>query len=330
MTTQSSATVVYNSTSPLPPYGYQAIITQEYYRPNNVPSGRILPIKISIPQPPPLGGYTVTIFLGDILIAEYTYDILGELTQNILISGKCLQLQAADGGPKCDSTLISAKNSLILITIVNNTCLGLQGANIGDVYELNFNSCLNGSFVATSTFRGKDQFTVAYPSSCIGCQCLAIEGDKFQVPQIQITAQSTIEGTDVGEAIFVVCDEYQYYDNCKIPHNTCKTRYVTYDKVKQTKFNKCCPYMVSVVRGKGLTLNEKVTYLYNKYRINVPFNEFYGNIILYGMTRYVLAKLLWGKFDIDYLLNKYTKEFFHDLKHSRFCNFIEFFDTSVK
>jgi hypothetical protein len=230
--------------------------------------------------------------------------------------------------PCSDSPLPPAVN-IVRFTILNNTCPEVQGSNIGDIYEVNINYCNNGTFAATSLFIGKNQFSISHPTSCIGCNCLKTE-DKFQVPQIQITAQFTLEGTDIAEAVFVVCDQYEYYNNCEIPHNTCKIRYIDNDKVKQTKFNKCCPYMVSVVRGKGVTLTEKVTYLYNKYKITIPFNEFYGNIILYGMTRYILIKLLWGKFDINYLLNKYTKDFFHDLKHSRFCNFLEFFETSVK
>ena len=47
---------------------------------------------------------------------------------------------------------------------------------------------------------------------------------------------------------------------------------------KQTYFIQCCPFMVSVVKGKGETLREKVTYLYNKYSMTeMNFNDFYGN-----------------------------------------------------
>ena len=44
------------------------------------------------------------------------------------------------------------------------------------------------------------------------------------------------------------------------------------------------------------------------------------------MTRYILSRILYGKFCIDYLLEKYYKQFIKDLGRSRFCRFIEFFE----
>jgi hypothetical protein len=86
--------------------------------------------------------------------------------------------------------------------------------------------------------------------------------------------------------------------------------------------------MVSVTKGKGTTLNEKLQYLIsqNLQPNNMGINEFLYNIIKYGMTRYILSRLLYGCFDINYLLGKYYKKFLRDLGRSRFCRFIEFFD----
>ena len=54
--------------------------------------------------------------------------------------------------------------------------------------------------------------------------------------------------------------------------------------------------------------------------------NFYEQMILYGMLKYILAKLLYGEFNIKYLLRKYNKQFFKDLSHSRFCGAIDFFN----
>ena len=43
------------------------------------------------------------------------------------------------------------------------------------------------------------------------------------------------------------------------------------------------------------------------------------------MLRYILSRLMYGEFDINYLLNEYTIKFINDLKQSRFCEFAQFF-----
>ena len=151
----------------------------------------------------------------------------------------------------------------------------------------------------------------------------------IRVPQINITGQTTIDGSDVGDAIFTILDEFSYYkhDN-PIPENNCMIRYINRDDVKETEFRQCCPYIVSVLRGKGKTLYDRALSIYNKLgeaKIGVPFITFYRYIILYGMAKYILSKLLYGDFNIDYLLGKYNEKFLEDLGNSRFCGFIEFF-----
>lgn len=43
------------------------------------------------------------------------------------------------------------------------------------------------------------------------------------------------------------------------------------------------------------------------------------------MVRYILARVLYGYFDIDFLLQRNNERFFSNLKKSRFCNFIQYF-----
>ena len=86
--------------------------------------------------------------------------------------------------------------------------------------------------------------------------------------------------------------------------------------------------MVSVVKGVGLTLKEKLQNIYDNMfsSIGVSFGQFYENIALYGMAKFILARILYGNFDINYLLGKYNDKFLRDLAMSRFCSFVQFFE----
>ena len=43
------------------------------------------------------------------------------------------------------------------------------------------------------------------------------------------------------------------------------------------------------------------------------------------MVKYILARVLYGYFNINFLLWKYNKRFLKDLSRSRFCNSVQFF-----
>ncbi len=147
------------------------------------------------------------------------------------------------------------------------------------------------------------------------------------IPKIHIEAQTTIMGSDVSDAIFRIYDEFTYYDKDTIPDNTCHERIS--NNIKTTIFRQCCPYMVSVVKGEGATLLEKIIYLFNQGDTNNPNSYvFYQNMILYGMAKYILSRLLYGKFNINYLLGKYNERFLKKLSGSRFCAFNAFFEQN--
>jgi hypothetical protein len=60
--------------------------------------------------------------------------------------------------------------------------------------------------------------------------------------------------------------------------------------------------------------------------VNVDnYNAFLINIIIYSMLKYILARLLYGNFDINYLLGKYNKQFLIDLKNSEYYHFLDNF-----
>jgi len=146
------------------------------------------------------------------------------------------------------------------------------------------------------------------------------------VPLINISGQTLVDGSDVGQIVFNILDKYYYY-NVKTPltNKICHLDCIPEGDLKDTIFNKSCPKMASVFIGEGSTLYIKVDDVWNNSDLNINLQTFYENVIRYGMLRYILSKLLYGNFNINYLLRKYYNTFLKDLRKSRFCNFVEFF-----
>ena len=122
-------------------------------------------------------------------------------------------------------------------------------------------------------------------------------------PEILIMSVLLIDNTDIGDSLFKV-------KNLNV--------------VK--KYKKSCPKIVSVLRGVGLTALDKLNDIYITENIAITGLEFLYNIVEYSMVRYFLSKLLYGIFDIKYLLGKYYNKFIIDLKNSEFKNFVIFFN----
>jgi hypothetical protein len=150
-----------------------------------------------------------------------------------------------------------------------------------------------------------------------------------KVPIINIQGQTTYNGDYLSDMTFTIKDKYQYYgyhlDTIKM--SKCKDIFIKFKKLKTTTFLEFHIPLQNVVKGKGCTLREKLLHYYNHHQhlIGPSFNDFYIQIILYGMSKYILSKLLYGDFNINYLCQNRNKQFFKDLKHSRFCGFINFF-----
>jgi len=153
------------------------------------------------------------------------------------------------------------------------------------------------------------------------------------VPSIFIDFQSLIDGSDIGNTILRVTDDYQYYDHKTtpiIPNYTCKV--ITSNNPKITEFEESCPLIVSILRGIGNTAWEKTQYLIENVTTDQSdIYNFFINLVRYSMLKYLLSRLMYGKFNINYVLNKYDKKFLKDLSHTRFCNFVnEFTDPNSK
>lgn len=203
----------------------------------------------------------------------------------------------------------------------------------GDIYTINMLACDNvDSFNVQVNLSRSNIKKFAVPqvaSTCFDCNCLT-QGKcgNVRVPIISIAGQTTIDGSDVGDVKFTICDEFTYYKEEKLCHdNVCAVIFIAPSQIKQTVFNQCCPFMVSVLKGRGFTLREKAQSLFDAFssKIGVPFETFYDNIILYGMSKYILSRLLYGHFNINFLLGKYNEKFLKNLGDSRFCSFLQVF-----
>lgn len=146
------------------------------------------------------------------------------------------------------------------------------------------------------------------------------------IPLIDINFQSLIDGSDIGNTIFTIIDEFEYYNGKTtpiIPNHNCKI--IKSDNAKTTIFDKSCPKIISVLRGIGNTAEQKIKYLHENFALDEDFYNFYLNIVEYSMLKYLLSRILYGEFNINYILNNNNKKFIRNLGNSRFCNFVKKF-----
>jgi len=149
-----------------------------------------------------------------------------------------------------------------------------------------------------------------------------IENTDIYVPILDISSQTLIDGSDVGETIFTIQDKFQYYDNIPSEFNKCGTYKINPDQLKTTIFNKSCPKIVSVVIGDEDTWYNKTESIFirlGQEKIGTDFGNFRRRMLFYAMLKYILSRILYGKFNINYLLRKYDEKFLKNLKNSRFC-----------
>lgn len=226
-------------------------------------------------------------------------------------------------------TLVSANNSLYPAdstlempyqtndnyTINVLSCCGTNGTKSIDVaferplWQAIIPECPNGSGIASNT-----------PDCVSPCQ-------NVKVPLLFINGQTTIDGSDVADMLFTIYDKYSYEEECPLPKTrTCSVNYVDKIDLVKTVLRVCSAKMVSVVRGKGDTLYCKADYIWMNLKPTTYLTTFYDNLITYGMLKFILSRLLYGNFDINYLLANKNEQFLYDLGHSRFCAFIQNFE----
>jgi hypothetical protein len=157
------------------------------------------------------------------------------------------------------------------------------------------------------------------------CPCPQKCKEQVLVPGIVIEGQTTYDGSNLASMKFIITDEVTYYDHKPIVGTQCGIFFIDRIDVKETIFRKCCCNisLFPVLKGKGKSSYEKALYLWERdsdLQSTTCFYKFYQtNLTLYAMSRYILSRILYGKFNIKFLLGKFAKSFFEDLGNSRFC-----------
>ncbi len=290
----------------------------------------ILPVTITLTglQAP----YDVSVKIG--AIASYTLKIGSDNSGEAINQINCnVTFPKGKTGTYTLSGLPIPNATINLVTLNSQTPKNPLYDN-GDQYLITMISKIDinaGTACAQITFTRKNNVAID-GNVCNDKDCFCTSSClTTRIPIINILGQSMLNGSDVSDMTFTIWDEFTYEEKkCIVDENKnkCQLLRLECSKLKETTFIKCCPWMVSVTKGKGSTLNEKLQNLIslNLQPNNIGLNEFLENIIKYGMTRYILSRILYGKFSIDYLLEKYYKKFIKDLGRSRFCRFIEFFE----
>lgn len=149
------------------------------------------------------------------------------------------------------------------------------------------------------------------------CPILLDDGsDVFPSPtddktMITIIARRTPDGQELCQVNLIVTDPYP---DCCLAATTTVQEYVLY-----------CPKISSVLCAEGCTLGEKVQQL--SLKLNISYDVLFRNLTEYSLLRLALSKLLYGSFDVNYLRQRYYKEFIRDVARC-YPGFLQVFDGS--
>ena len=137
-------------------------------------------------------------------------------------------------------------------------------------------------------------------------------------PTIRISSVSAGRCKNFGEMFTTVTNTQKYTQD-------------VYDKpvltspgVWETQFCQF-PQFNSVLKGKGYTLEQKFLSIIEHYNLTTTLDAFTGQMALYAYTRFILSRFLFGDFDVCYLTQEYTREFFERLAESEFKEFVVVF-----
>lgn len=96
-----------------------------------------------------------------------------------------------------------------------------------------------------------------------------------------------------------------------------------YDKTtKSQEIHVLNPFLYCYLAGKGEFTVDKL-FSINKQNVVV-----WPQVFLYAMTKFILHRLMTSCFDMDIVYRKNTKRFLEDLKHSKYSNFLVYFEQN--
>ena len=211
------------------------------------------------------------------------------------------------------------------IKILGNISFDKCAYKMGDTYKFITSKVISGHPSMQAFFTREQR--IDKNDACSSSQLLLKKNNIFntiKVPSIFIDFQTLIDGSDIGNTILEVTDKFQYYNHKTTPiisNYNCQV--ININDPKITRFDKSCPKIVSVLKGIGETAYDKISYLHDDNIID--FYDFYINLVKYSMTKYLLSRIMYGQFNIKYVLNKYNNKFLKDLRNTRFCNFVNEF-----
>lgn len=252
----------------------------------------------------------------------------------------------------CGATIM---NNYDIVRVKFNT--QVDNFNVNDYYQFKIGILLDGVTVQAyaRAFRTKSPLMTTIPQNDI-INDTNINDDiindiindmsdtfndcckKVKIPRLIIEGQANVDGTNLGDMKFIIEDKYTYYNHKSIIGTKCGKFTINPKKLKETIFRKYGKSISlnSVLKGKGCNALEKSQYIYKKdkkleHKVSF-YNFYYDNLTLYAMSKYILSYLLYGNFDINYLLGKYDKDFYKNLRNSRFCHFIDLYtdDKNLK
>lgn len=209
--------------------------------------------------------------------------------------------------------------------ILNSTTFNIPLWNVNDNYQVATDFPFADESRIEVIFTRDPRFSIEEKFPFSVAKQLSLFSNEVSAPRLDILGQTLIDNTDIGNVIFTIQDKYFYYkDHLPEGKNKCGP-----ENIKTTIFDQSCPKIVSVVKGKSNTLYKKLSDIFfelGEAKIGVPLTVFYPNIFLYAMSKYILCRILYGEFNVKFLLQKYNDKFLEDLRHSRFCEAIQIFE----
>lgn len=297
--------------------------------------------------------YTNNFVMHNILTTTITYNVVGSNTNvDLLVGINHFTFTLNNSFELVGTTINEGQNVSIFIGIGPNVPIPAENdiplpiVTItfieGDIYLINLSTNLNIPYTSASliVFRPLAQSFNRQNEGVATSDILTNDVinnltndivldpcELVKVPILNIVGYTLSDGSDIGEVTFTILDQYQYdkKEPLQLTCKKCKPHYIKRKKIKETQFIKCCVKIVSVFKGKGCTLFDKLQYIWIKKQPTINFDVFYERVFLYAMSKYILCRLLYGHFDIHYLLQKFNKQFLKDLKHSRFCGALTLF-----